>query len=84
MLPEVPEWFVKDFKTACETKDTYADRAAMLWYLAQSRGWESFRLLGGERLADGSLSKPDRMPTLVLPYRLVERPMRVTQITGLS
>lgn len=84
MLAEVPEWFVQDFQTACKLKDTDADRAAALWYLAQSRGWEGFRLLGGERLADGSLSKPEKMPTLVLPYRLVERPTLATRITGLS
>lgn len=84
MPSEAPEWFLKDYATARALGRTEETQAQQLWYLIQSRGWESFRLLGGERLEDGSLSKAEKMPTLVLPYRLPERPTLFTQITGLS
>ena len=45
-----PDWFLAAVKEACETQDTYADRAEWLWERMERVGWDTHRLLGGQLL----------------------------------
>lgn len=68
-----PRWFVEEFRAVVPApeqepdEDTQHDEADALWERLQSVGWEGHRLLGGERLPSGRLSKAQKVPTLILP-----------------
>lgn len=66
-----PRWFSNEYLGArrmhgddVEAAEKEADD---LWERLQSVGWEGHRLLGGERLPSGRLSKAQKVPTLILP-----------------
>lgn len=63
-MPDAPDWFVRAYIDSMAHGEP---SAAALWRSMGERGWESFRLTGGERLPSGRLSSPKKVPTLVIP-----------------
>lgn len=76
-MSDAPEWFVQAYwRSFSQKSEARTDPPGRLWREMSERGWEGQRLTGGQRRADGTLTSPKKLPTLVVPAteEMEERP----------